>query len=477
MELSTESSKTNHQTWRARRRWILVAAGILLAGGTLAWFLLRGSSAATSTPAAQTQVNTAAVRRANLRITSIGSGTLVASQLANVSFTAPGIISELNVKVGDSVKKGDILARLGDMSKLQANVASSELAVLQAQQALDALTTNSGVTLANAYKTFIDAQQTYVDSQTTSERTSYARCSKETNIQLTAKYQTALDNLNKIALRNYGSDPWINAKNVYDTAYANWQYCQAYTQGETTNAKASTDIAKQTMDQAQAQYELLSKSNGIDPNELALDKSKLNQAQLQLQSDQKVLEGATMTAPMDGTVISIAADKGEMVDTSTFITLANLQTPNLNVQINEADLPKISIGNKTEITFDAISNQVFTGKIIQIDPALVTSGQYQVAQGLVSLDQAPTNNGQPLPLGVTATVNIISKEANNALLVPVDALRDLGNGEYGVFVMNSNHQLRFTTVQVGIQDSTSAEIVKGLNQGQIVSTGMVKTIN
>ncbi len=77
-------------------------------------------------------------------------------------------------------------------------------------------------------------------------------------------------------------------------------------------------------------------------------------------------------------------------------------------------------------------------------------------------------------LGSNATVEVIGGDVQDALLVPVDALRDLG-GEYAVFVQDENGELKMRMVEVGLMDYTYAEILSGLEEGEIVSTGIVQT--
>jgi multidrug efflux pump subunit AcrA (membrane-fusion protein) len=75
---------------------------------------------------------------------------------------------------------------------------------------------------------------------------------------------------------------------------------------------------------------------------------------------------------------------------------------------------------------------------------------------------------------LSATAEIISDQAQNALLVPVEALHEISDGTYGVFVME-NGTPTFKTVEVGLMDYTYAEIKSGLNEGDVVTTGIVET--
>jgi multidrug efflux pump subunit AcrA (membrane-fusion protein) len=69
-------------------------------------------------------------------------------------------------------------------------------------------------------------------------------------------------------------------------------------------------------------------------------------------------------------------------------------------------------------------------------------------------------------------VTIVSEEVKDALLVPVTALKDLGDGQYAVMVMSSAGQLEQQMVTVGLQDASFAEITGGLQEGDVVSTGL-----
>ena len=83
---------------------------------------------------------------------------------------------------------------------------------------------------------------------------------------------------------------------------------------------------------------------------------------------------------------------------------------------------------------------------------------------------------QFLLTGMNASVDVIGGKAENALLVPVEALRELAPGSYAVFVMvDGEPQMR--PVEVGLMDYANAEIISGLEMGDLVTTGIVETGN
>ena len=76
---------------------------------------------------------------------------------------------------------------------------------------------------------------------------------------------------------------------------------------------------------------------------------------------------------------------------------------------------------------------------------------------------------------MTVEADVIAGEAKNALIVPIQALRELTPGSYAVFVVQSDGSLKMTPVTVGLRDFANAEILSGLKVGDVVSTGTVET--
>ena len=456
--------------------WIIIF--VLLAGGSAAaWYFLGGpsSSAITSAAGATTDYHTTTVQRGDLRISASGAATLIANKSVDLSFSTNGTVTELDVKIGDHVTAGQVLAKMGNSETLEANMASAKLASLQAKKTLTDLQQNGDVALAQAYEDYTTAQQTNATALATSERVIMVRCSKEVNTKDTVTLEAAYKKLQSETQWEPGSDGWINAKNDYDTALANYNYCMGHTTDEKTNASAALDVAKVAMQQAETKYNNLKANSGIDPNDLAIAEATIKQTDTAVALAQKKLDGIILTAPMDGTVVYLAAEAGAVVDTSKYITIADLSQPTVNVTVDETDLNQLVVGNKAEIVFDALPGQTFTGTVTRVDPELSTQDSYQVATGQVELDASAAKTFADLPIGLNATTLIISKDVKDALYVPNEAVRDLGNNQYGVFVVGSDGTLQLTMVEIGIADLTHTEITSGLKEGQVVSTGLTET--
>jgi multidrug efflux pump subunit AcrA (membrane-fusion protein) len=134
-------------------------------------------------------------------------------------------------------------------------------------------------------------------------------------------------------------------------------------------------------------------------------------------------------------------------------------------------LSKLAIGEEADAVFDSLPNQTFKGKVTEIVPQLTTVASVPAVQAQVQLDNT---TGTALYVGLNATVNVINAQANNVLLVPVQALKLLEPGKYAVFVVQ-NGNLTLQPVVVGLMDQSFAEIKSGLQSGDVVSTGLAAT--
>jgi multidrug efflux pump subunit AcrA (membrane-fusion protein) len=126
-----------------------------------------------------------------------------------------------------------------------------------------------------------------------------------------------------------------------------------------------------------------------------------------------------------------------------------------------------------KVIFDILPDATFDGMVTQVDPGLYTESGTTAVRAIVQLTNIDDETFN-LPLGTSAAVDIIGGEATDAILIPIEALHDAGNGQYAVFVMTDGAP-RLQLVEIGIQDLTSVEITSGLNPGDVVTTGIAET--
>ena len=201
----------------------------------------------------------------------------------------------------------------------------------------------------------------------------------------------------------------------------------------------------------------------------------LKSAELNLDKVKRDAATSFLVAPIDGTILAIDAQVGEAVGTTPIMTLANIDQPVIELYLDETDIGNVKIGNAVEVTFDSMPEEAFSAEIILVDPLLSIANGVTTIRALAAIDtRSLANDTSGIVVGMNGTADVIGGQAQNALLVPAEAIRELSPGQFAVFVMeNDEPKLRF--VEVGLQDFTFAEIVSGLEQGEVVSTGIIET--
>lgn len=467
--------------WLAGKRiWAAAAVVLVLAAASAGTVVLlnRQATARKAAAAASAGYQTSMVRRGDISRSASGTGTLQAGSTADLNFPVAGKLAQLNVQVGDQVSEGQVLAQLDGLGELKNSVESKRLALQSAQKALDDLKSGADEALAQAQLDLATAQADYADAQQNSVQQGQQRCSTDTN---NAYYNTYVEYQKQAAVweaelnsdSKYGRDFVLERlyplQQKREQAYENWMYCSAYTQKDQINSRANLQFAKATLDQAQTILQTLKDAGGIDPVTLKMDQLKVQNAQAQLSLAEKNLAGATLSAPFDGVVSAVAASQGDEVTTATMLTVVDLNQPVIQIAVDESDLQNISVGCPTDITFDAVSGRTFKGTVTQVSPALVTVNGAAAVQGLVGMDSGSLKGEQKLPIGLTASVEVVCEHTSNALLVPVEALHTQGTSEV-VYVLNDAGQPEQRTVEVGIRGVAQAEIRSGLKDGELVIT-------
>jgi HlyD family secretion protein len=459
------------------KRWLWYALGFIIVGGGLAgYFILRPSA---EVQAQEPRMQTATVRQGDLELRASGSGVLIAKDQHTLGFGTSGIIAELYVSAGDVVESGDILAVQGEQEKLEATVASSRLAVLNAQDALDAVYENADLAAAQAQLDLAEAREALKDAERDWSVAQPGNRASQSTLDAAAAELSLAESALKHAKDQLSQDPdndmkklgVANAEKRYNTALWSWNW---YT-GEPTNIQQDLLDAQVALTQAkvaQAEKAYAKVSEGPDPDEVAKAKLQLENAQASYEEAKSNLEKAVIRAPIDGTILEITADLGDSTS-GGFITMADLGQPYMEIYMDETDLDKIDLDYEVEVVFDALPDDVFHGRVVQVDPSLYQSQMVAAIRGLVQLDSEDAGLVSSLPLGMNASVDVIAGRAEGAMLVPVEALRKIGPNEFTVFVVQGE-ELEVRVVQVSLIDITYAAVTDGLEPGEVVSTGIVE---
>jgi HlyD family secretion protein len=473
---------------KKRRSFLMLAfALIVVVGAALSvWqtgLASRTTTGQQSTATAGETYQTTTVRRGDLAISVSGSGQIITAQSAELGFSLEGTIAELDVQVGDTVTKGQVLAILAGQDALKQKVADQRLAVQVAQKTLDDLQSNTAGALAQAQIDQADAEEAYIKAEANLHQKGDARCSVSKTQEYYFQYIYAQKNVDTWegylnGHTGYGRDYILQQlapmRKARDIAYANYVYCQGYTDEEIQSSQASMQVAKAQLDQANAVYENLKANAGVDEDAVVVAQATLKKAQAQLAKAEQDLADATITAPMDGTVMEVSASAGQVVETGTVITLANLEQPQVQVNIDETDLENFAVGCSAQVIFNSLPSQTFDGVVTEISPTLVTMQSVGMVQGLVDLKDAKQASGNMLPLNLAATVEVTCAQAKNALQVPVMALYESAGQPSYVYVLNQQGQPEKREVVVGIKTTAFAEIRSGLEEGEKVITSPIQ---
>jgi RND family efflux transporter MFP subunit len=443
----------------------------LAAGGGYAYYALVYKPGQASTGPVMT---TAQVQQGDVVISVSGSGTLVAASEATLGVEVSGYLEEVYVTVGDRVKEGDVLAKM-ETDELELAIVEADIGVRLAQLDLD--NTLEGPTeaeLASAKAAIKNAQVALQVAQLSYES------------DLNSSYDAAA-NVHYLEYLWYG-ERYVAAEEAYaagdisqkeyEAAVNRWRQAEADLDEAMKEANleqlgAANDVDQARNDVYQAKEQLESLQSGATEEEIRQAQLALDQATLDLEDARADVEAATLRAPFDGTVTEVTALPGEYVGKSAFITLAALDEPQLQFWVEESDMSGVIVGNQVEINFESLPDETFTGEVVQVDPTLVTVDRTLAVQALASIDTS-SYSGDLLG-GMNAEIDVISAESRDTLFVPLQALRELGEGSYAVFVVGPDGGLEMRVVEVGLQDMVNAEILSGLEAGETVSTGIAES--
>jgi HlyD family secretion protein len=316
------------------------------------------------------------------------SGTLNAAQSASLYWKTSGTIEKMNIKVGDHVRKGDVLATLAQTS-LPQSVISAQADLVSAQQ-----------TLADLLKSDTSRAQALIDLNDAKDAYNLALSSRQ-----------SLDGKIKLARSEY---VWMRGHEVLVT-----KYYKGYADATTiANADNELALAKAKLDDAQQAYDRIK----AGPNQ-----ADVAAAQASVDAAQATVNMASIIAPFDGDVIAVYDQPNDLVDTTTLaVVIANRQTYTVDAKVDESDIAKVTLGQPVAVTLDALTNLKLDGKVTGVN----LFGQSD--SGVVKYDVFVTlpSSETPLPLGATANLTIQVSAPTKMLAVPITAVRTDDQGEY-----------------------------------------------
>lgn len=375
------------------KKRFFILLGLLVAAGAAYYFF-------SSNNKQETTYLTESVTRGNVEKTVVASGSVESVNEVDVGAQASGKITKLYVKLGQEIKKGEMIADID--STTQINTLNTKKAALVSYQA-----------------------------------------------QLKAK-KTAYD----VALSSYN------------------RLSKLYTQKATSLDSVNT--AKSTLDNAKAEMEAV--------------EANIKQAEIEVNTAETNVGYTKITAPMDGTVISVPVSEGQTVNanqtTPTIVTIADLSKMKIKPEISEGDITKVKAGQEVSFTILSDSQTVYHSVIDSVDPANTTTSDSSSTSSLSSSSSSTTsaiyyyanvlidNPDRTLRIGMTTENNIKIANAKDVLFVSNMAIQKR-DGKSFVNVLNDKNQPEPREVEIGVQNDFKTEIKSGLNEGEKVIVSQV----
>ncbi|BBG71867.1 efflux RND transporter periplasmic adaptor subunit [Serratia marcescens] len=207
------------------------------------------------------------------------------------------------------------------------------------------------------------------------------------------------------------------------------------------------------------------------------------QAEIEVEKKKVELDYTHVQAPMDGTVIAVLTPQGQTVNSSqsapTIIKLAQLDVMTIRARISEVDIAHVFPGLSARFTIFADPEQHYDATLRSVELAPESemkdtpgggggsSSRQNAAVYYNALLDVP-NPKKRLRIGMTTQVSLVLEEARHTLLVPVQAVNDVGGGKKQVQVLNKNNQPEPRGVKTGVYNHTDIQILEGLRVGEIV---------
>jgi len=240
-------------------------------------------------------------------------------------------------------------------------------------------------------------------------------------------------------------------------------------------------VSQQALDDAQQKYLAAANTRDKAVAQISVDKSKLRQAQAQVEQNQSSLKQleeqlsyTTITSPMDGVILSRDVELGDAVSsilvmgsTATLVmTIGDVRQVYVQGKVDESDIGKVYLGQTARIKVESFKDKTFLGKVTRIAPLGVEKDNVTTFEVRVSID----NPGGELKANMTANAEILLEEHKNVLTVPEQAVIYDKDRNASVEVPDSGQKKgrRKVDIKAGISNGTKTEVLAGLKSGDTV---------
>lgn len=462
---------------------VIGAAAAALLGLMVAGCSGGGSSdpSADSAPPSVVQVSTATAVRKDLQSTIAVTGTVapLPGREAKVAPLAAGRLATADVRPGDSVSRGQIIATLepgalnGQIQAGRATVSADEATVQQAKLALRAQRADQQAAVLQA-EAGLRASQVALDKTLAGSRPQEIAQGQATVTAAQAALTSADQSLSRAQTL---SSEGLLARKDLEAAQAQKQTAEAQLQSAKealSLLKAGSrpqDIEAARLDVSRAQDQLAaaraqSVQNEVKAQDVQIAQRQLAAAQGALNSLLAQRASLRIRAPLSGTVVGAVMNPGEAVDTtSTIADIVDLTRVLLLLNVPAAEIPRVRVGNPVVFTPDSAPTVQRTAAITRVGRAAdMASNTVQVVAETANLDGALQDDAY-------VHARIVTSVHRSVLVVPAASIVEL-KGRPTVFVVGSDDVVHARQVMTGLMENHQTEILSGLTPGdRVVTTG------
>ena len=402
------------------------------------------------------------------------TGSVYADQSATLYWQTTGIAGEVNVVLGQAVQADQVLAETREDSRPQSYyLAQQEL--IAATNALAELYDNAALVaasaqldLAQAWEALYGADYSWSIVQPGQRPTGDDLEAAKARLIIAEderdKKQTVYDD----AEWNLSISKALLALTIAQNEYEQAAWYVDWLQAQVDGAEEEVDIQDPNVALALANLEAAEKTyekvkDGPDPDDIRLAEARISAAQASLDT-------ASITAPFGGVITAVEVIEGDLVVPNTMaFRIDDLDHLRVDVSVSEVDISQIQVGQPVKLVFDAIQGEEYQGEVIEVSPVGIQQ------QGLVSFQVSirVTDADEEVRPGLTAAVQIIVRQVEDALLIPNRAVRWV-RGEQVVYLSHagefpSTEDLEIIPVTVGASSDEFTELIEGdIEEGDFI---------
>lgn len=461
---------------KKHKKLCIILVILLILGILIGRFIISMQSAAETMMSMLSQQETAAVERRSLVESISATGSVTSAGSKSVTAEVTGVKSlSVPVQVGDMVQEGDLLCLL-DTADLEENLANSELS-LSVTQSRTQLELDSARRNLEEAGTSAQIEQSRMDDRVASALKSYEEARESMN-RAGSSYGSANQSSTEIrlALEDYqaqlaqvheqlklltetgasvsGSDAADSAALEAEAARLELlitEYQLQYSTAQETEKglKSVYDQAVTAVNNAYDAYQkvlqsqedtIRSGNSTLQSRQDSLTSSQLSAATSGISDQQQIdryleqIEACNVTAPISGVVTSVNLETGDSYNGGTIVTIEDISSYEVTVEIDEYDISKIEVGQRVVIKTNGTGDLELEGMVISIAPR-ATGGSPVTYTVRTSID-TPCED---LRMDMTAKLSIIISSKENVLTVPYAAVQTAEDGSYYVEVMDESN--------------------------------------